>query len=118
MRKSCDAKADSCEGSAKVPVMGCIAMLAAAAGCAASRLGLGLAAATGNAAAAAAMSSGSSLHGASLTKTTTRMYRESAQLVDFVCNACCRIPQTNLERRVGKNHSADRRDSLICYQWL
>eukprot|EP00964_Phaeocystis_antarctica_P067616 scaffold40918_cov70-Phaeocystis_antarctica.AAC.4 len=43
MRKSCAAKADSCEGSAKVPVTRC--MLAAAAGCAVSRFGLGLAAA-------------------------------------------------------------------------
>ena len=74
MRKSCAANADSCDGSAKVPVMGCIAMLAAAAVCAVvSRLGLGLAAAAA-AAAAAAMSSGSSLNSASLTKTTTRMY--------------------------------------------
>eukprot|EP00964_Phaeocystis_antarctica_P017228 scaffold9501_cov75-Phaeocystis_antarctica.AAC.6 len=39
MRKSCAAQAVSCEGSAKAPVTGCIAMLAAAArlGAAASR---------------------------------------------------------------------------------
>ena len=69
-----------------MPVMECIAMLAAAAGCAASRLGLGLAAATAAAAAAAAaaMSSGSSLHGASLTKTTTRMY--CPQKAHVACN--------------------------------
>eukprot|EP00964_Phaeocystis_antarctica_P039080 scaffold22351_cov66-Phaeocystis_antarctica.AAC.4 len=53
MRKSCAPKTDSCDGSAKVPVMGC--MLAAAAGCAAVSLGLGLAAT------AAASRSGSSL---------------------------------------------------------
>eukprot|EP00964_Phaeocystis_antarctica_P034180 scaffold19422_cov63-Phaeocystis_antarctica.AAC.1 len=41
IRKSCAAKADSCEASAKAPVTGCIAMLAAAAvlGAAASRSG-------------------------------------------------------------------------------
>eukprot|EP00964_Phaeocystis_antarctica_P005424 scaffold2960_cov61-Phaeocystis_antarctica.AAC.8 len=43
IRKSCAAQTDSCEGSAKAPVMGCIAMLAAAAaiGAAASRSGHG-----------------------------------------------------------------------------
>eukprot|EP00964_Phaeocystis_antarctica_P061691 scaffold36878_cov66-Phaeocystis_antarctica.AAC.1 len=43
MRKSCTAQADSCEGSAKAPVTGCIAMLAAAAvlAAAASRSGHG-----------------------------------------------------------------------------
>eukprot|EP00964_Phaeocystis_antarctica_P147318 scaffold113859_cov63-Phaeocystis_antarctica.AAC.2 len=43
MRNSCAAKADSCEPSAKAPVTGCIAMLAAAAvlAAAASRSGHG-----------------------------------------------------------------------------
>eukprot|EP00964_Phaeocystis_antarctica_P006036 scaffold3303_cov66-Phaeocystis_antarctica.AAC.7 len=44
MRKSCAAQAVSCEGSAKAPVTGCIAMLAAAAvlaAAAASRSGHG-----------------------------------------------------------------------------
>eukprot|EP00964_Phaeocystis_antarctica_P068301 scaffold41379_cov71-Phaeocystis_antarctica.AAC.4 len=57
----CAAKADSCEGSAKVPVARCM-LAAAAAGCAAVWiLGLGLAAA----AATAASRSGSSLRRAS-----------------------------------------------------
>ena len=42
MRKSCAAKAVSCEGFAKAPVIGCIAMLAVAAvAAAASRSGHG-----------------------------------------------------------------------------